>query len=97
MRVDKFKFSNKNKKKHFKKKIENDRHSAMVDINSFFGNDVDGDSNEKLNKMNQQRFELNALPPPPLNEDDEPIVINVTVQTNNDNDFVNFQLGELRS
>lgn len=68
----------------------------MVDINSFFGNDSD-DSNEKLNKMNQQRFELNALPPPPLNEDDEPIVINVTVQTNTDNDFVNFQMGEFCS
>lgn len=66
----------------------------MVDINSFFDN-ADDDGSDK--SMNQQRFELNALPPPPLNEDDEPIVINVSVQTNIDNDFVNFQLGEFGS
>lgn len=69
----------------------------MVDINSFFTNDDNDNSNENPNKINQQRFELNALPPPPLNEDDEPIVINVTVQTNIDNDFVNFQMGEFRA
>lgn len=69
----------------------------MVDVNSFFGNDDEGGSDEITNKANQQRFELNALPPPPLIDDDEPIVINVTVQTNSDNDFVNFQLGEFCS
>lgn len=42
----------------------------------------------------QQSFELNPLPPPPINDDDEPIVINRNVQLNIDNDFVNFQLGE---
>lgn len=67
----------------------------MVDINSFFCDENGADKN--TNKMNQQRFELNALPPPPLNEDDEPIVINVNVQINTDNDFVNFQLGEFCS
>lgn len=73
----------------------NDRHIAILDINSVFGDD--DDSNEKSNKINQQRFELNALPPPPLNDDDESIVINVTIQTNLNNDFVNFQLGEFCS
>lgn len=68
----------------------------MIAINSFFGNDDDV-SVEKSTISNQQRFELNALPPPPLNEDDEPIVINVTVQTHTENDFVNFQLGEFCS
>lgn len=66
----------------------------MVDIYSFFGDDDENGSDKDSNKANQQRFELNALPPPPLIDDDEPIVINVTVQTNSDNDFVNFQLGE---
>lgn len=65
----------------------------MVDINSFFG---DGNDDVLDKKTNQQRFELNALPPPPLNDDDD--VINVNVPSmNTDNDFVNFQLGEFCS
>lgn len=63
---------------------------ATLDINLIFPAE-----SEKLSFSNQQSFELNPLPPPPLTDDNDEIVVNVTIPLNNDTDFINYQLGEL--
>lgn len=62
---------------------------GIIDISLFLSQDSD-----KIMFSNQQSFELNPLPPPPLTDDNEAIVVNVTIPLNTDTDFLNFQLGE---